>query len=99
MDCNAQHGMASPAAESHSSSNTSPIPVSTVPAEQIKPVLQIEEDLYLWLVDQARLNSDWHAWSEKVCMNDLVSGDTELLTAVLASETFFKNVLQAAQSG
>lgn len=70
-----------------------PVVVSTVPQQQVKRELEIDEDLLLWLVDQTRMTGDYHAWAEKVTLDDRVVSNTELVTAVLASENFFRNLV------
>ena len=70
-----------------------PVAVSTVPQQQVKKELEIDEDLLLWLVDQTRMTGDYHAWAEKVTLDDRVVSNTELVTAVLASENFFRNLV------
>ena len=61
--------------------------------QQVKKELEIDEDLLLWLVDQTRMTGDYHAWAEKVTLDDRVVSNTELVTAVLASENFFRNLV------
>lgn len=74
-------------------SGQSPIPVSTVPPEQVRPQLEIDEDLLLWLVDMTRQHANYHAWADQVVSDNRVALNTELVTAVLASENLFRNLV------
>lgn len=69
------------------------VQVSTVPQEQVKKELEIDEDLLIWLVDMTKEHPDYHGWADRVTMNDRVVNNTELVTAVLASESFFRNLI------
>lgn len=70
-----------------------PIPVSVLPTEQKPRQLELDEELYLWLVDQTRQYPNYHQWSEEVCKDDRVAANTDLVTSVLMGEEFFQRLV------
>lgn len=81
-----------PGAYGTAPASTTPVFVGTIPPEQVKPALELDEDLVLWLVDQSRAFPDYHAWCDKVTNDNRVDMNTELLTVILANDNFFNNI-------
>lgn len=71
-----------------------PVPVSTVPPSQMKKELEIDEDLLVWMIETAKQIGDYHAWADKVTLNDRVVSNVDLITAILASDSFYQNLLK-----
>jgi len=71
-----------------------PIPVTTIPPEQQPKQLNLDPQLFGWLVGMTRKFPDYHAWTEEVCKDDRVTANNDLVTSILMSESLFRNLQQ-----
>lgn len=76
-----------------------PISVSTIPPEQKPKELELDEELYFWLVDQVRRFPNYPQWSDEVCKDDRVNSNPDLVTSILMSEDFFRSLEKKANEG
>ena len=76
-----------------------PISVSTIPPEQKPKELELDEELYFWLVDQVRRFPSYPQWSDEVCKDDRVNSNPDLVTSILMSEDFFRSLEKKAKEG
>lgn len=76
-----------------------PISVSTIPPEQKPKQLELDQDLYLWLIDMCRRYPNSSQWQDEVCKDDRVSSNAELVTSILMSEDLFNSLLAKANEG
>jgi len=92
-------GMVGQGAQTMSRFEAEPIPVQVVPADQQPKTLELDEEIWAFLQDAARRFPNYHDWVDEVTKRDEVSANTELVTAVLASQNLFNSAVNAGSGG